>query len=202
MLLHGSGQECDEGEYDGNRYKYYSKKEKDIFSGVSSDRSGERFLFYRYDYHWTKILRYLCLTGFMLVLAVIDHEKSIVPNKLLVAMLVIRAVLLVIEVAVYPVYWKEKMISAVGGMLVGLILFLLAYVLSRKSIGLGDVKLAAVLGWYLGLSLIWWDLVAGLLLAGIYSVVQLARKKLSMKDSIPLVPFLATGTILILLLGF
>ena len=41
MLLHGSGQECDEGEYDGNRYKYYSKKEKDIFSGVSSDRSGE-----------------------------------------------------------------------------------------------------------------------------------------------------------------
>jgi prepilin signal peptidase PulO-like enzyme (type II secretory pathway) len=160
------------------------------------------FLFYRYDYHWTKILRYLCLTGFMLVLAVIDHEKSIVPNKLLVAMLVIRAVLLVIEVAVYPVYWKEKMISAVGGMLVGLILFLLAYVLSRKSIGLGDVKLAAVLGWYLGLSLIWWDLVAGLLLAGIYSVVQLARKKLSMKDSIPLVPFLAAGTILILLLGF
>lgn len=135
-------------------------------------------------------------------MAVIDHEKSIVPNKLLVAMLVIRAVLLVIEVAVYPVYWKEKMISAVGGMLVGLILFLLAYVLSRKSIGLGDVKLAAVLGWYLGLSLIWWDLVAGLLLAGIYSVVQLARKKLSMKDSIPLVPFLATGTILILLLGF
>ncbi len=202
MLLHGSGQECDEGEYDGNRYKYYSKKEKDIFSGVSSDRSGELLFVYRYDYHWTKILRYLCLTGFMLVLAVIDHEKSIVPNKLLVAMLVIRAVLLVIEVAVYPVYWKEKMISAVGGMLVGLILFLLAYVLSRKSIGLGDVKLAAVLGWYLGLSLIWWDLVAGLLLAGIYSVVQLARKKLSMKDSIPLVPFLATGTILILLLGF
>ena len=173
-----------------------AKKKKIFFLAFLLTEVVSCFLFYRYDYHWTKILRYLCLTGFMLVLAVIDHEKSIVPNKLLVAMLVIRAVLLVIEVAVYPVYWKEKMISAVGGMLVGLILFLLAYVLSRKSIGLGDVKLAAVLGWYLGLSLIWWDLV------GIYSVVQLARKKLSMKDSIPLVPFLATGTILILLLGF
>ena len=172
-----------------------AKKKKIFFLAFLLTEVVSCFLFYRYDYHWTKILRYLCL-------AVIDHEKSIVPNKLLVAMLVIRAVLLVIEVAVYPVYWKEKMISAVGGMLVGLILFLLAYVLSRKSIGLGDVKLAAVLGWYLGLSLIWWDLVAGLLLAGIYSVVQLARKKLSMKDSIPLVPFLATGTILILLLGF
>ena len=179
-----------------------AKKKKIFFLAFLLTEVVSCFLFYRYDYHWTKILRYLCLTGFMLVLAVIDHEKSIVPNKLLVVMLVIRAVLLVIEVAVYPVYWKEKMISAVGGMLVGLILFLLAYVLSRKSIGLGDVKLAAVLGWYLGLSLIWWDLVAGLLLAGIYSVVQLARKKLSMKDSIPLVPFLAAGTILILLLGF
>ena len=179
-----------------------AKKKKIFFLAFLLIEVVSCFLFYRYDYHWTKILRYLCLTGFMLVLAVIDHEKSIVPNKLLVAMLVIRAVILVIEVSVYPVYWKEKMISAVGGMLVGLILFLLAYVLSRKSIGLGDVKLAAVLGWYLGLSLIWWDLVAGLLLAGIYSVVQLARKKLSMKDSIPMVPFLAAGTILILLLGF
>lgn len=160
------------------------------------------FLFCKYGYHWTKILRYLCLTGFMLFLAVIDHKKSIVPNRLLAVMMVIRAVLLVIEIAAYPVYWKEKIISAAGGMLAGLILFLLAYFLSRKSIGLGDVKLVAVLGWYLGLSLIWWDLVAGLLLAGIYSVVQLARKKLSMKDSIPLVPFLAAGTILILLLGF
>ena len=144
-----------------------AKKKKIFFLAFLLIEVVSCFLFYRYDYHWTKILRYLCLTGFMLVLAVIDHEKSIVPN-----------------------------------MLVGLILFLLAYVLSRKSIGLGDVKLAAVLGWYLGLSLIWWDLVAGLLLAGIYSVVQLARKKLSMKDSIPLVPFLAAGTILILLLGF
>lgn len=108
MLLHGSGQECDEGEYDGNRYKYYSKKKKIFFLAFLLIEVVSCFLFYRYDYHWTKILRYLCLTGFMLVLAVIDHEKSIVPNKLLVAMLVIRAVLLVIEVAVYPVYWKEK----------------------------------------------------------------------------------------------
>ena len=160
------------------------------------------FLFSRYGYHWTKILRYLCLTGFMLFLGVIDHEKSIVPNKLLAVMLVIRAILLVIEITVYPFYWKEKIISAAGGMLVGRILFLLADILSRKSIGLGDVKLAAVLGWYLGLALIWWDLVVGLLLAGIYSVIQLARKKLSMKDSIPLVPFLAAGTVIILLLGF
>lgn len=159
-------------------------------------------LFRMYGYHWTKTVRYLCLTGFMTVLAMIDYEKCIVPNKLLAVMFVIRAGLLIIEIIEYPVYWKEMLLSAGGGLLMGLILFLLAYFLSRKSIGLGDVKLAAVLGWYLGMALIWWDLVAGLVLAALYSVVQLARRKLNMKDSIPLVPFLATGTILVLLLGF
>lgn len=159
-------------------------------------------LFYEYGYHWTKIIRYLFLAGFMIILAMIDHEKSIVPNKLLIEMFLIRAVLLGMEIVVYPTYWKEKLASAGGGLLVGLVLFLLAYFLSRKNIGIGDVKLAAVLGWYLGLALIWYDLVVGLFLAGLYSCIQLARKKLNMKDSIPLVPFLAIGTMLLLLLGF
>lgn len=159
-------------------------------------------LFNIYGYHWTKTIRYLCLTGFMVVLALIDYEKFIVPNKLLAVMFGIRTGLLIIEIIAYPAYWKEKLLSAGGGLMVGLILFLIAYFLSRKRIGLGDVKLAAVLGWYLGLALIWWDLVVGLFLAGLYSVVQLVRKKLNLKDSIPLVPFLAAGTILVVLLGF
>lgn len=160
------------------------------------------WLFVSYGYHWTKIIRYLCLNAFMIVLARIDQQKTIVPNKLLIAMLAVRAVLLVIEIASYPEYWKELLISSGGGLAAGLILFLIAYVLSRKSIGMGDVKLAAVLGWYLGISLIWWDLAVGLCCAGLYCVIQLLRKKLTMKDSIPLVPFLAIGTIVVLLLGF
>lgn len=160
------------------------------------------WLFVNYGYHWTKIIRYLCLNAFMIVLARIDHEKTIVPNKLLLVMLAVRAILLVAEIISYPEYWKEILISAAGGLIAGLILFLIAYFLSRKSIGMGDVKLAGVLGWYLGLSLIWWDLAVGLCFAGLYCVIQLLRKKLTMKDSIPLVPFLAIGTIAVLLLGF
>ena len=117
-------------------------------------------------------------------------------------MLGIRALLLAGDLLAYPTYAKELLISAFGGMLLGFLVFLLAYGLSRKSIGLGDVKLVAVLGFDLGMSLVWTVMVAGLLLAGIYSCIQLARKKVSMKDAIPLAPFLAAGTILIMLLGF
>lgn len=41
---------------------------------------------------------------------------------------------------------------------------------------MGDVKLAAVLGWYLGGSLIWFDIVVSLSLAALYSIVQLILK--------------------------
>ena len=87
-------------------------------------------------------------------------------------------------------------------MLIGFLIFFLARIFSRKSVGMGDVKLAAVLGWYLGGALIWFDIVLSLFLAAGYSLLQLIRKKLSMKDSIPLAPFFSVGTILILLLGF
>ena len=86
--------------------------------------------------------------------------------------------------------------------LLGFLIFFLARIFSRKSVGMGDVKLAAVLGWYLGGSLIWFDIVVSLSLAALYSIVQLILKKLNMKDSIPLAPFFSVGTILILLLGF
>lgn len=53
-----------------------AKKKKIFFLAFLLTEVVSCFLFYRYDYHWTKILRYLCLTGFMLVLAVIDHENQ------------------------------------------------------------------------------------------------------------------------------
>ena len=163
---------------------------------------GEGFLFSRYGYHWLKAVRYMILTVFMVFLGFIDQQKTIIPNKILLMMVVIRAVLLGGEITVRPSLWMDLLKSAFGGMLLGFIIFLLARIFSRKSVGMGDVKLAAVLGWYLGGALIWFDLVISLSLAAIYSIVQLIRKKLNMKDSIPLAPFFSVGTVLILLLGF
>ena len=159
-------------------------------------------LFTQYGYHWLKIIRYLFLMGFLVILADIDREKMLIPNKILGVMLLTRVILLTGEVYFFPEYWKESLISAGSGFLTGLVIFFLAYLLSRKSIGMGDVKLAAVLGTYLGSALIWWDFAICLALAAVYSVIQLLRKKLTMKDSIPLAPFFSIGTILVLLMGF
>lgn len=162
----------------------------------------EGFLFSRYGYHWLKAVRYMVLTVFLVFLGFIDQQKTIIPNKLLLMMFVIRAVIFVGEISVKPSFGMELLKSAAGGMMLGFIIFLLARIFSRKSVGMGDVKLAAVLGWYLGGALIWFDIVISLFWAAAYSIIQLLRKKLGMKDSIPLAPFFSLGTILILLLGF
>ena len=178
------------------------KEKKYILLIIAALVLAEIFFFSKYGYHWLKAVRYMILTVFMVFLGFIDQQKTIIPNKILLMMVVIRAVLLGGEITVRPSLWMDLLKSAFGGMLLGFIIFLLARIFSRKSVGMGDVKLAAVLGWYLGGALIWFDLVISLSLAAIYSIVQLIRKKLNMKDSIPLAPFFSVGTVLILLLGF
>ena len=173
------------------------KEKKYILLIIAALVLAEIFFFSKYGYHWLKAVRYMILTVFMVFLGFIDQQKTIIPNKLLLFMFVIRAVILAGEITVKPSYWLDILKSA-GGFLI----FLLARIFSRKSVGMGDVKLAAVLGWYLGGSLIWFDIVVSLSLAALYSIVQLILKKLNMKDSIPLAPFFSVGTILILLLGF
>lgn len=169
---------------------------------IAASAAAETVLFYVYGYHWMKSVRYILLTFFLILLGFIDSKKTIIPNKILVAMFAFRGIILMGEITVVSSWRTEMVKSAFGGMAIGFIIFLMAWFLSRRSIGLGDVKLAAVIGWYLGGALIWFDLLFCLALASVFSLVQIFRKKLTMKDSIPLAPFFSVGTILILLLGF
>lgn len=159
-------------------------------------------LFFKYGYHWLKIIRYLFLIGCLVILAVIDQKCQRIPNRILLIMTIVRGILLVGEIICFSSFWKEILLSAAGGMLTGFLIFILAWFLSRKSMGMGDVKLAAVIGWYLGASLIWWDLVVCLSFMAVYSLIQLIRKKVNIKDYIPMAPFFALGTVLVLIMGF
>lgn len=164
--------------------------------------AAEVFLFSAYGYHWLKICRYMILSLGLVLLGFIDAQHTLIPNHILLGMLGVRGAVLAGEVAVMPSLWKEMLLSAFGGLLFGLLVFGIARLCSRGSVGMGDVKLVAVIGWYLGGSLIWLDMVGCLSLAALFSIIQLARKRLSLKMSIPLAPFFTVGTIVILLLGF
>lgn len=88
------------------------------------------------------------------------------------------------------------------GALFGIILFGGLFLLSRgRGMGLGDVKLAGALGFFMG----WPDaalaLISSFIIGALFSLVLIGLKRKTMKDFIPFGPFMALGVILIYLFG-
>jgi prepilin signal peptidase PulO-like enzyme (type II secretory pathway) len=156
---------------------------------------------YFYQYEWTKILRNYVLSIALVWIAGIDRQEKRIPNRILAYLLLIRAVLLGAELFVYPDLRISLCSSVFLGMLFGGGVLLIAYAVSRGGIGMGDVKLFAVIGAYVGSRSIAACLLLSMLLAAVYSAVMLLRKKLTAKDEIPLGPFAAAGTIFSILIG-
>ena len=132
---------------------------------------------------------------FVLVeLAAIDLERRILPNRI-----VLPALLIVLgaQLALDPGYYPTALASAAAA---GLCLLIPALI-KRGALGMGDVKLAALLGAALG-PLVATALALGLTAAGAYALLLLAtQSRAVLKQEIPLGPFLAGGAILAILLA-
>lgn len=134
---------------------------------------------------------------FVTMLAIVtltDLEQRIIPNKVLLAGAVLC---LAIAAPTDPSGLPERFVAAAAG---GGILFLvvLAY---PAGMGLGDVKLVATMGLFLGRALAPAVLVA-LLTASVVGVAMIARYgSQARKMAIPFGPFLALGGIIGLLVG-
>ncbi|PWU22214.1 MAG: hypothetical protein C5B48_10445 [Candidatus Rokuibacteriota bacterium] len=130
----------------------------------------------------------------LVVLAAIDLERRIIPNRI-----VLPAGILVLlgNIAVEPGKAREWVIAAFAALLVGVVLSLA----TRGGVGMGDAKLAFLLGAGLGWSVVGAVVVASLLMF-VVAIVLLARRGMAArKDAVPFGPFLAFGAILVLLLS-
>jgi len=136
----------------------------------------------------------LVFVSMLVAITLTDLELQIIPNRIL---LVASAIGLAIVAIGDPASLPERLSAAVGA---GGLLFAAAMAYP-KGMGLGDVKLAAVMGLFLGRAVAPALLVA--LLAG--SVVGLAivarEGAAARKRGIPFGPFLALGGVVGLLAG-
>jgi leader peptidase (prepilin peptidase) / N-methyltransferase len=128
----------------------------------------------------------------LVVLSVIDANERIVPNRIVVPAAVVA---LVAHTAIDPTLaWLAWALIAAGG----LFLVVLAY---PKGLGMGDVKLALLLGAVLG-SAVTVALMLGLFAALVPAAVLVSRHGASArKMGVPLVPFLSFGAIVALFFG-
>lgn len=138
----------------------------------------------------TLVASFFCLT--LVALAAIDLEHRIIPNRLVLPAFVL---VLAAQTAVHPSpEWAVAAVAASG--------FLLAAALVYPAgMGMGDVKLALLLGAMLGRSVAV-ALFLGMLAALVPGIVLLARHgSRGRKMGVPLAPFLGLGSVLALFWG-
>ena len=123
--------------------------------------------------------------SFLIVVAFIDVERHLVLNRLLlpVALIAVPSALL---------YGVSLQNSLLGGA-VGLAVMFALYALSRGGLGAGDVKLAAVVGLFIGFPAIAVALFAASISGGIIAAILLATGRKGRRDPMPYALFICLG---------
>lgn len=138
----------------------------------------------------------------LLAIALIDLEHFIVPNRIVFPMLAISLPLLLLA-ALLEGEWSP-LVTAVIGALAASNGLLVVNLISPKGMGMGDVKLALLLGLFLGwlgLAHVALGLFLGFFFGAVGGILLIALGIKSRKDAVPFAPFLAAGAVVAVLAG-
>ena len=138
---------------------------------------------------------YLAAAG--AVLAVIDARQRRLPDRLTLPSYPVALALLGVAALLLP-GGGHQFLGALAGMGIALAFFLLQAVLYPAGLGWGDVKLAGILGLYLGwlgLTPLAAGLFLGYLLAGTTGLALIVAGRAGRKTQLPFGPFLLAGAL-------
>jgi leader peptidase (prepilin peptidase)/N-methyltransferase len=140
----------------------------------------------------------LILVCILIALFGIDLEHQILPNSITLPGIVIGLLFSLIA----PPGWKDAVIGALlgGGLLYGIAW---AYYLWRREegMGMGDVKMLAMIGAFLGWKAVIVTLVLSSFAGAIIGLSMMAVQKGDMKYALPFGTFLAIGTVIAMFVG-
>jgi leader peptidase (prepilin peptidase)/N-methyltransferase len=140
------------------------------------------------------LVAFLYLAAISVALALIDLDTRRLPNAIVMPAYLVGAVLLAAS-SVLAADFDSLVGAAVGCAALG-VAYLLMAVIYPGGMGLGDVKLAGVLGLFLGW-LGWGPLAVGALLAfllgGIFGIILILFRRGGRKTAIPFGPWMLLG---------
>ena len=153
------------------------------------------FLVFYFCFGWTsQFLTNAVFFSGLLVCSLIDIDYQIIPNKVISVMLVLGIPLLAVQST------EILLRGLVGGTVGFLLLFAVAF-FSRGGMGGGDVKLAAVLGLYLGWPNILLALMLSFVIGSAAALLLIAQQKKTVKAAVAFGPFLSSAALITALWG-
>jgi leader peptidase (prepilin peptidase)/N-methyltransferase len=137
----------------------------------------------------------IVLVTILIPITIIDYEHRIIPNRITGPAAVVA---ILIGVLLDMDFVAEQLIAgaAAGGF------FLLAAIAYPRGMGMGDVKLAGVMGLYLGRAVglaVLIGLVAGVVVGAV--IIARVGAKAGRKQAVPFGPFLALGGVIAIFAG-
>jgi leader peptidase (prepilin peptidase)/N-methyltransferase len=149
----------------------------------------------RFGWSW-ELPAYLYLAAIAVALAAIDLDVMRLPDRIVLPSYLVALVLLAPAV-IAEHSWAAAARGAIGAVLLFAFFFVLAVL--PRGMGLGDVKLAGLLGLYLGW-LGWSSMVigafAGFLIGGVIGVLLMVMRRAGRKSRIPFGPAMLAGAFL------
>lgn len=140
---------------------------------------------------------FLYLAAISVVLAPIDLRSFRLPDKMVLPSYVIGAALLALG-------GMAPLTRGLAAAAVSFVLYLVLALANPRGLGFGDVKLAGLLGLYLGW-LGWQTLFIGMLaaflLAAATGIALIAARRATRKTQIPFGPFMLAGALLAIVLS-
>lgn len=134
------------------------------------------------------------LAALLVVLSAIDLERRVLPNAIVLPAI---AVALPAQLLLAPGRWLEWTLAAIGAAL----LLLLPLLAGRAGVGMGDVKLAFLLGVVLGEDVVLAVVVASLAVLPVALALLARHGGAALRMGVPFGPFLALGAVVVLLAG-
>lgn len=140
-----------------------------------------------------RLIAFLWFAAAMIAVAYIDTEFLIIPNKITYPTFIAGLVLLLI---VQPSGWPNMIygVAAGAGVLLALNIFS-PLVFGKQGMGMGDVKLGAVIGLFLGWKLALFSLFVASLLGTLYGLPRMFGDKEKRREKFGFGPFMAIGAL-------
>lgn len=129
----------------------------------------------------------------LLLVAQTDYTYMIIPNLCSEILLAAGIMSILAELIFHRDNVAAWTLNCILSALVTLIILMLMNKLTKGGIGLGDVKIFSSLSFLCGLRCVFATLMMALIICALVSIVLILFKKKTMKDALPLGPFIYFG---------
>jgi len=144
-------------------------------------------------------LIYAILSSALIIISFIDLDEQIIPDEISLPGIVLG--FLISFFVPYISYFNSLFGILTGGGIIFLIALAGLVIFKKEAMGGGDVKLAAMIGAFIGWRYIILSLFIGFFIGAVTGIVLILSKVKNKDDIIPFGPFIVLGSILTILWG-